>query len=117
MRTFVHGAITTALLAIAASAFAQTPPAPPTTVEGWRQRYETDLRADYGWLSVAGLTFLPEGTHSVGSDPANAVVLPAGHAPALVGRIVVADEGVTLHLEPGVDALLNGQPAAAVVTL
>jgi uncharacterized protein (DUF1684 family) len=117
MRTFVLAGITAAFLAVTASAVAQTPPAPPTTVEGWRQQYEADLRADYGWLSVAGLTFLPEGTHTVGSDPTSAVVLPAGHAPAQVGRIVVADEGVTLYLEPGIDALLNGQPAAAVVTL
>jgi uncharacterized protein (DUF1684 family) len=63
------------------------------------------------------LTFLPEGTHTVGSDTGSDVVLPAGHAPQHVGRIVVGDEGVTLYFEPGVDALLNGKPAPAVVTL
>ena len=120
MRSFLQGLITATLIASAAGAAAQTAPAAstaPKTAEEWRQQYERDLRAEYGWLSVAGLTFLPEGTHTVGSDPASAVVLPAGHAPQHVGRIVVADEGVTLHLEPGIEALLNGKPSPSVVSL
>ena len=117
MRSFLQGLITAALIASAAGAAAQTAPVASTTAEDWRQQYERDLRAEYGWLSVAGLTFLPEGTHTVGSDPDSAVVLPAGHAPQHVGRIVVTDEGVTLYLEAGVEALLNGKPAPAVVAL
>ena len=117
MRSFLQGVITAALMAGAASAAAQTTTPAPQTAEAWRDQYERDLRAEYGWLSVTGLTFLPEGTHTVGSDPASAAVLPAGHAPSHVGRIVVTDEGVTLHLQPGVEALLNGKPAPPVVTL
>ena len=118
MRSFLQGLITAALIASAAArGGADRTHRHRQTAEDWRQQYERDLRAEYGWLSVAGLTFLPEGTHTVGSDPASAVVLPAGHAPQHVGRIVVADEGVTLHLEPGVEALLNGQPSPSVVAL
>jgi len=120
MRRFLQGFITVLAVATATGAVAQTAPTAstaPATAEAWRQQYERDLRAEYGWLSVAGLTFLPEGTYTVGSDPASAVVLPAGHAPQHVGRLDVTDEGVTLHLEPGVEALLNGKPAPAVVTL
>jgi uncharacterized protein (DUF1684 family) len=120
MRSFLQGLLTVALVATAAGAGAQSAAPPPTaaaTAEAWRQQYERDLRAEYGWLSVAGLTFLPEGTHTVGSDPASAVVLPAGHAPQHVGRLEVTDEGVTLYLESGVEALLNGKPSPPVVTL
>jgi uncharacterized protein (DUF1684 family) len=120
MRSFLQKLIAVTFVATAAGVGAQTPatvPPAPATAEAWRQQYERDLRAEYGWLSVAGLTFLPEGTHTVGSDPTSAVVLPAGHAPQHVGRIVVTDQGVTLHLEPGVEALLNGKPAPAVATL
>lgn len=100
------------------SAIAQTnsPPA-PGTVEAWRQQYEAGLRADYGWLSVAGLTFLPVGTHTIGSAPDADVPLPAGHAPLQVGTLVVTAEGTTFRLAPGVEALLNGQPMASEVTL
>jgi uncharacterized protein (DUF1684 family) len=120
MRSFLQGLLTVALVATPAGAGAQSAAPPLTagaTAEAWRQQYERDLRAEYGWLSVAGLTFLPEGTHTVGSDPASAVVLPAGHAPQHVGRLEVTDEGVTLYLESGVEALLNGKPSPPVVTL
>ena len=105
------------LLATASVAGAQTPSAPPATIEGWRQQYEDGLRAEYGWLSVAGLSFLPVGTHSIGSRPTSDIVLPEGHAPLDVGRLEVTTDGVTLQLQPGVEALLNGEPATAVVPL
>ncbi len=89
----------------------------PITVETWRQQYEDGLRADYGWLSVAGLTFLAPGVHTIGSLASSDVRLPAGHAPLEVGRLVVDQAGTTLHLKPGVPALLNGQPAPAKIRL
>jgi uncharacterized protein (DUF1684 family) len=89
----------------------------PVTVEQWRQQYESTLRSEYGWLSVAGLTFLTPGVHTVGSLAGSDVQLPAGHAPLEVGRLVVTAAGTTLHLRSGVRALLNGQPAPSKVAL
>lgn len=92
---------------------ADAAPGPPADVAAWRQQYDTSLRAEYGWLSVAGLAFLPEGSHTIGGDPSSDIVLPAGHAPSHVGRLEVTPEGVTLHLTPGVVATVNGEPASS----
>ena len=106
------------LLATASIASGQAPSTPaPATVDAWRQQYEEGLRAEYGWLSVAGLSFLPVGSHTIGSRPTSDIVLPEGHAPLDVGRLEVTAEGVTLQLAAGVAAQLNGEPAEAVVTL
>jgi uncharacterized protein (DUF1684 family) len=50
----------------------------------WRSQREAALKAEGGWLSVAGLFWLKEGANAFGSGPGNAVVLPAG-ASARVG--------------------------------
>ncbi len=117
MRAFLTLFITSSLIAAAGSVSAQTAAAPTDTVDAWRQQYEAGLREEYGWLSVAGLSFLPLGSHTLGAEASNDIVLPAGHAPTTVGRLAVAAEGVTLHLQSGVQALLNGQPASGAVPL
>jgi uncharacterized protein (DUF1684 family) len=117
MRAYLNLFTTAVLFASAAVASAQSTSAPPATVEAWRQQYDEGLRAEYGWLSVAGLTFLPAGTYTVGSAPDSDVLLPAGHAPLKVGTLVVAADTTTFSLAPGVDAWLNGQPLTGDVTL
>jgi len=47
----------------------------------WRQERETDLKADNGWLTVAGLFFLNQGKNTFGSGPLNDIVLPADLPP------------------------------------
>ena len=97
------------------AAVAEAAPAvPPADVAAWREQYETSLRAEYGWLSVAGLSFLSEGSHTIGSDTASDIVLPAGHAPSSVGRLDVTAEGVTLHLASGVAATVNGEAVSSL---
>ena len=55
-------------------------------IEAWRRQREADLRAPDGWLSLTGLYLLADGTHTVGSDIASDVVLPAS-APLRLGEI------------------------------
>ncbi len=119
MKLFVKFVTYACIASAAAAATAQPRQATtaPSTVEEWRDRYETALRDEYGWLSVAGLTFLPRGVHTIGSLAGNDVRLPAGHAPLEVGRLVVAESGTTLLLKPGVEALLNGKPAPSRIAL
>ncbi len=95
---------------MAASSFSGPP-------EAWRAAYEKELREEYGWLSVAGLVFLAPGEHTVGSAPDSGVVLPAGRTPLRVGTLVVTPESTTLRLAPGVEALVNGEPASAETVL
>ena len=51
-------------------------------ISQWREKRETALKADGGWLSVAGLFWLHEGSNSMGRDGANDIVLPDGAAQA-----------------------------------
>src|SRR3954466_7195670 len=48
----------------------------PASVEAWRKGYEERLRAPQGWLSVAGLFWLSDGSNRAGSDPQSDIVLP-----------------------------------------
>ena len=73
-----------------------------------------DYRRD--WATIAGLHFLEPGTHSLGSDKKNAIVLPAD-LPANVGQIVVADGWVRYEPAPGVTPSQNGKPVTGTVVL
>ena len=44
----------------------------------WRKNREARLKADGGWLSVAGLFWLHDGANRFGTAPANDIVLPDG---------------------------------------
>ena len=57
-------------------------------VETWRAEREAGLKADDGWLTVAGLFFLHQGDNSFGAGPLNDIVLPEG--PERAGRLPVA---------------------------
>jgi hypothetical protein len=65
------------------------PDAHRAEVEAWREGRDERLRADIGWLTLAGLGWLKPGVNRVGSDPANDVVLPGG--PAEAGTVTVTD--------------------------
>lgn len=74
-------------------------------VEQWRQQREASLKADGGWLTLAGLIWLHEGENTVGSDPGCAIRLPRGPAHAGV---------VEYH---GGKAAFKAQPGGSVRTL
>jgi uncharacterized protein (DUF1684 family) len=80
-------------------------------VEKWRQGYEASLKADNGWLTVAGLYWLHDGDNRFGTDPLNDIVLPEGSAPPDVGSFEFHDGKTIVHLHAGVALLFNGKPA------
>jgi hypothetical protein len=65
------------------------PDAHRAEVEAWREGRNERLRADLGWLTLAGLDWLKPGVNHIGTDPDADVVLSAG--PADAGTITVAD--------------------------
>ncbi len=82
-------------------------------IAAWRAEREAKLRADDGWLTVAGLFWLKEGPNRVGSASDNDVVLPAP-APAHALSIELRDGVARYALEMGVSgATVAGQPAPA----
>ncbi len=84
-------------------------------IEQWRQHRQAALKADDGWLTVAGLFWLKEGENTVGADPSNNVVLPKGSAPSKVGVFDFHNGNTTFHSAPGVQATVDGKPATAAI--
>jgi uncharacterized protein (DUF1684 family) len=85
----------------------------------WRAEREQRLKADDGWLTVAGLFWLHAGSNAIGSDPASDIVLPAGTGPARAGSIELDGRQITLRLDtgPAASARVGGRPVAGPVTL
>ncbi len=69
----------------------------------WRQQREAALKADGGWLTVAGLFWLHEGANPFGTDTTNEIVLPDGPEHAGVfelhgGKVTVKRHGTEKEL-------------------
>lgn len=71
-------------------------------LETWREGLDEALRARDGWLALAGLEWLSNGILSVGSEPDNDIVLPAG-APPQVGHLIVEPDQVSLASLEGLE--------------
>ncbi len=80
----------------------------------WRERRLATLTEPYGWLSLVGLEFVPDGEWQVGSDDDMDLVMPAG--PSLWGKLII-DAG-TARFEPAGEAVSvdgrAGQPGELV---
>jgi uncharacterized protein (DUF1684 family) len=84
-------------------------------IEGWRRARTARLTAPDGWLSLAGLWWLRQGSNSVGSDPARDVALPPGSGvPADAGTIEVDGERAILHAVARSGLTQDGDPVAAL---
>jgi uncharacterized protein (DUF1684 family) len=79
-------------------------------IQAWRARREASLKAEGGWLSVAGLFWLKDGPNRFGTDPKADIVLPAGSAPSRAGVFELAAGKVTVTFEREAEATLEGQP-------
>jgi len=77
---------------------------PVAAVQAWRDDHEADYR--YEWASIAGLYPLEAGTHRVGSDPDNDIVVP--HLPPVAGRVVLEAGRVRFDPEPDVAVVRKG---------
>ena len=77
-------------------------------VEKFRAEEIKDLKSN--WLVLAGLFWLKPGANAFGTASSNAIVLPAGTAPAKAGIFELSGEEVTLKMEPGAAATIDNQP-------
>jgi hypothetical protein len=78
----------------------------------WRSSRESSLRDPEGYLGLAGLYWLRDGSNLVGSDPSCDLVLPEGRAPARVGVITWRQGRAHFSVEPGVYVTRDGQAVA-----
>jgi uncharacterized protein (DUF1684 family) len=87
------------------------------TVKKWRDEREARLKADGGWLSVAGLAWLKPGENRFGTSKAAAVVLPEGSAPPFAGVFELKGTETTVRLAEGAVARMAGLPIAGTAVL
>lgn len=85
-------------------------------VMSWRAERDASIRAENGWLSVAGLFWLKPGENTFGSEQDRDIVLPA-RAPAALGSFIYDGSGVSLRVNPGHRLQVNQQPVEADVPL
>jgi uncharacterized protein (DUF1684 family) len=86
-------------------------------IEKWRSDRETNLKKETGWLAVAGLFWLKEGTNTVGAGENFDVRLTDNFKPGKFGEIEFKNGAATLKVEKGVEAQANGKSIAAPVAL
>jgi uncharacterized protein (DUF1684 family) len=87
-----------------------------TLIQQVRQEREKNLlKAERGWLTLAGLFHLHEGENTFGSGAENDVVLPTT-APAQAGVFVLKNGAVSIQAKAGLQMLCNGGhlPAGAL---
>lgn len=65
------------------------------SIAAWRQKRTASLKADDGWLNLAGLYWLKEGENTLGAGEGNAMVLPKGKADVHLGSYLL--ENGVLH--------------------
>jgi uncharacterized protein (DUF1684 family) len=102
--------LTMALAALAASAADTAATDYQRSIAEWRAQREAKLKAEDGWLTVVGLTWLKEGPNRVGSNSNSDVRLPKS-APASVGTLTLKSGKVRFTPAPGVAVTMNGAPA------
>lgn len=76
----------------------------------FRADRETTLKADNGWLTVAGLHFLNQGDNKIGSDPANDIVLDFPSVPKHAGVITMNGTKVRITAAAGQTLVINDKP-------
>jgi uncharacterized protein len=86
-----------------------------TEIQKWREGREKRLRADNGWLTLAGRFLLKSGANTFGTGEDNDVVFPSelkGVGPDRLGTLYVNAEAkqVKLQLAPGVTMLSRDKP-------
>ena len=90
------------------------PSAYQTEIDNWRSRHEADLRADDGWLTLAGLYWLKDGINTIGQGDGFDVELTQNFKGGKFGEIEFHDGKAVLTVERGVDALADGMQIKAI---
>jgi uncharacterized protein (DUF1684 family) len=84
-------------------------------LKAFREKLETSLRADDGWLALAGLFWLNDGTNTVGGDPDSDIALPETSAPPRVGVIDFRGGQATLTVAEGISVSVDSAPVLSAL--
>lgn len=81
------------------------------TIKSWQQKRIEGLKAEEGWLNLAGLFWLEEGVNTIGGDKSNTIKFPADHSDAFLGKIILKDGKVTYEAASNATVNLGNEPA------
>lgn len=98
----------------------QKPTADPNYVreiDNWHNKRINRLKADNGWLNLAGRFWLKQGESTFGSAKDNDIVVESSKVPEKIGSFKFKDSVVTFKTKDGVDVLLNGNPVKEIVMI
>lgn len=83
-------------------------------LKAWHQKRIENLKAENGWLNLAGLFWLEEGKNSFGADTKNNIVFPAGKSLPLLGFFTLKNGEVWVDIEPGAKVTVNNEPITSL---
>ena len=85
-------------------------------IAAWRVERLDKLRAEDGYLNLAGLFWLQQESNSFGSGADVDVRFPAP-APAMIGSFDFTPDGIIMTIADGVDVLVDGWPVDSILML
>jgi uncharacterized protein len=94
---------------------AQASPVYRAEIDAWHEKRIKDLRAENGWLNLAGLFWLKDGKNSFGAGKGNDLVFPAGKIAEQAGYLERIGDTVKLIVTNDNDVLVNGRPEKEAV--
>ncbi len=80
----------------------------------WHQHRIENLKAENGWLNLAGLFWLEEGKNSFGADEKNDLVFPAGKSGHLLGYFTLKNGEVWVDIQPDTKVSVNKEPITSL---
>jgi uncharacterized protein len=84
-------------------------------IRRWDSLRVVGLKAENGWLNLAGLYFLPKGKTSFGSGEQAVIKFPAGTIPELAGSFEVNDSTVSVTTIKDIQVTVNGKATQQAV--
>ena len=82
----------------------------------WQTRRLEGLKAETGWLNLAGLFWLEEGVNNFGSDASNSIVFPE-HFPAYGGEIILADSTINIKVDQKITVTAENEAVEEIMQM
>lgn len=83
-------------------------------IRQWHEKRIESLKAESGWLNLAGLYWLKEGVNTFGSAEENDILFPAEKSRPFLGEIVLEKDKITLRSKPDAQIFLGDQPVTEI---
>ena len=76
----------------------------------WHQKRIESLKAESGWLNLAGLFWLEDGTNTFGGNEKNDILFPKDKSNPFLGKIVLKKDKITLKANPDAGIFVDDKP-------